>query len=474
MAIIKTPIRTLFKIKSLSDTITTNEELWKEILQELELVVSKANFATWFQSTFIADQDSGRVVIGTPSAFVKEWLEDKYQKQILKLLRTRSPEVRSIEFKITPQSAPAVKKSPEHGPSEEQMDFREIYTDRETNLNPRYTFENFIVGAFNELAHASALAITKSLGTVYNPLFVYGGVGLGKTHLLQAVGNKIKKENPDKKVFYVSAERFANELVTAIRNNETGFFKDKYRSFDALIIDDIQFISNRTSTQEEIFHTFNTMYQLNKQIIFSSDRPPRSIQNLEERLRSRFEGGMIADVSEPDYETRLAILQSKTAEKEEYRPSLDVLEHIAASVRSNIRELEGSLNSVVVRSKMKKRPLSLNEVKDILSKNAKPKKILSAQQIIRRVAQFYDIPEKFLFEKTRRKEVVKPRQISMYLLREDFNGSFPYIGQKFGGRDHTTAIHAHAKISNDIKKDDRLKDEIKTIREQLYEEEKSG
>lgn len=450
----------------------TNEELWKEVLRELELIVSKANFATWFQSTFIADQDSGRVVIATPSAFVKEWLEDKYQREILKSLRSRSPEVRSIEFKIVPINSAPVKRAPEIKAAEEQMDFREIYTDRETNLNPRYTFDNFIVGVFNELAHASALAVVKNLGTLYNPLFVYGGVGLGKTHLLQAVGNKIKKENPDKKVLYVSAERFANELVASIRNNETGFFKDKYRSLDALVIDDIQFISNRTSTQEEIFHTFNTMYQSNKQIIFSSDRPPRSIQNLEERLRSRFEGGMIADISEPDYETRLAILQSKTAEKEEYRPSLEILEHIAATVHSNIRELEGSLNSVVIRSKMKKRLLSLNEVKEILSKNAKPKRILSAQHIIRKVAQFYDIQEKFLFEKTRRKEVVKPRQISMYLLREDFNGSFPYIGQKFGGRDHTTAIHAYAKITNDLKINDRLKEEIKTIREQLYEEEK--
>lgn len=450
----------------------TNEELWKEVLRELELIVSKANFATWFQSTFIADQDSGKVTIATPSAFVKEWLEDKYQREILKSLRSRSPEVRSIEFRIVPMGSVLVKKAQEVKPTEEQMDFREIYTDRETNLNPRYSIDNFIVGAFNELAHASALAVVKNLGTLYNPLFIYGGVGLGKTHLLQAVGNRIKKENPDKKVLYVSAERFANELVAAIRNNETGFFKDKYRSLDALIIDDVQFISNRTSTQEEIFHTFNTMYQSNKQIIFSSDRPPRSIQNLEERLRSRFEGGMIADVSEPDYETRLAILQSKTAEKEEYRPSLEILEHIAATVHSNIRELEGSLNSIIIRSKMKKRLLGLNEVKEILSRNAKPKRILSAQQIIRKVAQFYDIQEKFLFEKTRRKEVVRPRQISMYLLREDFNGSFPYIGQKFGGRDHTTAIHAYAKITNDLKKDERLKEEIKTIREQLYEEEK--
>lgn len=452
--------------------MNNKEELWKEVLRELELTISKANFATWFQNTFIADRNEGRVVIATPSAFVKEWLEDKYQKQILKYLRVRSPEVRSIEFKIFASDSPQLKKE-EVRPADEQMDFREIYTDRETNLNPRYTFDNFIVGNFNELAYASATSVIKTPGTSYNPLFIYGGVGLGKTHLMQAIGNKVRAEYPEKKVYYASAERFANELVSAIRNNETGFFKDKYRSFDVLIIDDIQFIASRgASTQEEIFHTFNTMYQANKQIIFSSDRPPKSIPNIEDRLRSRFEGGMIADIAEPDYETRLAILQSKVAQKEEYRPSLEVLEYIVSTVQSNIRELEGCLNSIIVRSKIKKRPLDLQEVKEILLKNERPKKTISAQLIIRKVAQFYDVPEKNLFEKTRRKEIVRPRQVAMFILREDFNGSFPYIGQKFGGRDHTTAIHAYSKISNDIKKDDRLKEEVKTIREQLYEEEK--
>ena len=451
----------------------TNEELWREILGELELTVSKANFATWFQNTFVADQSEGKITVGTPSAFVKEWLEDKYQKNILKFLRLRSPEVRSIEFKVVSKEAPQEKKVSETKNAEEQMDFREIYIDRETNLNPRYTFDNFIVGTFNELVHASALSVINNLGVLYNPLFIYGGVGLGKTHLMQAIGNKIKTDRPEKKIFYISAERFANELVSAIRNNETGIFKDKYRSYDVMILDDIQFISSRgASTQEEIFHTFNTLYQANKQIIFSSDRPPKSISNIEDRLRSRFEGGMIADIAEPDYETRLAILQSKAAEKQEYRPSSEVLEHIAASVQSNIRELEGSLNSIIARSKIKKRPLSLPEVKEILIKNEKPRKTLSSQHIIRKIAQFYEVPEKNLFEKTRRKEVVKPRQIAMYLMREDFNGSFPYIGKKFGGRDHTTAIHAYTKILNDLKKDDRLKEELKTIRAQLYEEEK--
>lgn len=450
----------------------TNEELWKSALQKLELEISRANFATWFRHTIITDQIEGKVLIGTPSAFVKEWLENKYQRSVLKSLRLLSSEVRSVEFVITSTSTPLVTKTPLPKPTEEQMDFREFYIDKETNLNPRYTFENFIVGVFNELAHASAFAITKNIGSLYNPLFIYGGVGLGKTHLLQAIGNTVKAEHPTKKIYYVSAEKFANELVSSIRNNETGIFKDKYRSFDMLIIDDIQFISNRISTQEEVFHTFNTMYESNKQIVFSSDRPPKSIQKLEERLRSRFEGGMMADISEPEYETRLAILQTKASQKQEYRPTLEILEYIASAIHSNIRELEGALNSIIVGSKIKKRSLSLNEVKDVLSKNTVPKKILSASQIIKYVAQFYDVPEKYLFEKTRRKEVVRPRQIAMYLLREDFNGSYPYIGQKFGGRDHTTAIHAYTKVAQDLKRDDRLKEEIKSIRAQLCDSEK--
>ncbi len=451
----------------------TNEELWKLALRDIETEVSGANFATWFAQTAVVDQLDGKIIIGTPSAFVREWIENKYPKLVLKHLRTHAPEVRSIEFTTLSQGALIPKKVLPAKPHEEQMDFKELYVDKETNLNPRYTFETFVVGRFNEVAHASSLAVTEKLGIAYNPLYIYGGVGLGKTHLLQAIGNRVKQLSPQKRVYYVSTERFANDIMFGIRTPaEKDAIKEKYRSYDLLILDDIQFIANRTISQEEMFHIFNAMSETNKQIVFSSDRPPKSIPNLEDRLRSRFEGGMMADVIEPDYETRLAIIQAKSAQKEEFQPTLDVLEYIASAIQTNIRELEGALNIIIANAKLRKRPLSIEEVKEILSKNIKPKKILNAQAIIKCVAQFYDVPERYLSEKTRRKEVVRPRQIAMYLLREDFNGSYPYIGQKFGGRDHTTAIHAYLKVVGDLKTNERLREEIKTLRATLYEGEK--
>ena len=448
----------------------TNEELWQAALNELELAVSKANFITWFQNTSIAAHQDGVVVLNVPNAFAKEWLEYKYHKFIVKALRGLSPEIRNIEYVISSELAPLLqKRRREKGiaPQEEQLEFKELMVDRETNLNPRYTFDSFVVGPFNELAHAAAAAVSKNLGQAYNPLFIYGGVGLGKTHLLQAVGNAVKKNSPRLKLIYTTSERFTTELVNFIQNNETHIFKDKYRSYDLLIIDDIQFISGKVKTQEELFHIFNLLYETGKQIIFSSDKPPHAIQDLEERLKSRFEGGMVADIGQPEYESRLAILKSKSFGKENYL-NPEVLGFIAANVQKNIRELEGALNSVVAKSKLSGRILNIPEVKEIIDKNTQPKRIVTANQIIKCVAEFYDINEKILFEKTRKKEVVKPRQIAMYLLREDFSGSYPFIGQRFGGRDHTTAIHSYEKIFNELKKNAQLIEEVKRIRE-LYD-----
>ena len=448
----------------------TNEELWQAALNELELAVSKANFITWFQNTSIAAHQDGVVVLNVPNAFAKEWLEYKYHKFIVKALRGLSPEIRNIEYVISSELAPLLqKRRREKGiaPQEEQLEFKELMVDRETNLNPRYTFDSFVVGPFNELAHAAAAAVSKNLGQAYNPLFIYGGVGLGKTHLLQAVGNAVKKNSPRLKLIYTTSERFTTELVNFIQNNETHIFKDKYRSYDLLIIDDIQFISGKVKTQEELFHIFNLLYETGKQIIFSSDKPPHAIHDLEERLKSRFEGGMVADIGQPEYESRLAILKSKSFGKENYL-NPEVLGFIAANVQKNIRELEGALNSVVAKSKLSGRILNIPEVKEIIDKNTQPKRIVTANQIIKCVAEFYDINEKILFEKTRKKEVVKPRQIAMYLLREDFSGSYPFIGQRFGGRDHTTAIHSYEKIFNELKKNAQLIEEVKRIRE-LYD-----
>ncbi|MDP2676890.1 MAG: chromosomal replication initiator protein DnaA [bacterium] len=447
----------------------TNEELWQKTLDEIQCEVSTANFITWFQHTIITEQKDQNVTVGVPNAFVKEWIESKYQKPILKIVRNFIPDIRSIEFSILPklsqkqQPLSVVKKQV----PQEQQEIQELSIDRETNLNPRYSFDNFIVGSFNELAYAASQAIINNLGAVYNPFFVYGGVGLGKTHLLQAIGNEIRKNNPHTKVKYISSEKFTNEFITAVQNKETNYFKERYRAIDLLIIDDIQFISKKVQTQEEIFHTFNTLYENNKQIILSSDRPPKLIENLEERLRSRFEGGMIADISEPEYEARLAILHTKRKEKDIIITD-DILEYIAASIKSNIRELEGALNLIAVRLRLQKSSLSLAEVKDILSKHIQPRKVVTAKQIINAVSKFYNTQEKFLIEKTRRKDIVKPRQIAMYLLREDFNGSYPYIGQKLGGRDHTTAIHSYEKIARDLKNNKQLQEELKQIRLNFY------
>ncbi|KKT41823.1 MAG: Chromosomal replication initiator protein DnaA [Candidatus Giovannonibacteria bacterium GW2011_GWA2_44_13b] len=452
-----------------------NQELWTRALSEIELSVSRANFVTWFKDTHIIEHKDGNVTVGVPNGFSKEWLENKYHKFILKSVRNLIPEVRAVNYNIVSlpgrvsddnQQVAQKNKSKKDFVmrAEEQMEFKEFSVDPRTNLNPKYTFESFIVGSFNELAHAAALAITKNLGRVYNPLFLYGGVGLGKTHLLQAVGNSIIKENKNRKVNYITSEKFSNELVSSLQNNTVQNFKEKYREYDLLIVDDVQFFAGKTKTQEEFFYTFNTLFDAGKQVVFSSDRPPKSIPDIEERLRSRLEAGVIIDISEPEYETRLAILKSKAAERkiDLSEPSLEL---IASIVQKNIRELEGALNTIQIQTKYQNKTLSLDEIKLILNKNTKPKSTITPTQIIRTIAEFYDIPERSIFERTRKTEIVKPRQIAMYLIREDLKGSYPFIGQKFGGMDHTTAIHAYEKISADIKRDSGLEEEIKAIRE---------
>jgi chromosomal replication initiator protein len=447
------------------------EKLWKDALVEIELSVSRANFITWFKNTNINNEENGIIFINVPNTFVKEWLSTKYHKFILKAIHNICPSIKNIEYLISskpgvdfPKNQTTVKIIPV---SEEQPVFNEFYLDKEANLNPRYTFDSFVVGSFNEVAHAAAMAVTKSPGSVYNPLFIYGGVGLGKTHLLQAVGNKIKEQNPNAKVFYMTSEKFASEFISAVQNKTVYDFKEKYRKYNLLIIDDIQFFSDKLKIQEEFFHIFNTLYERNNQIVFSSDRPPQHITGLEERLRSRFEGGMMVDISKPEYESRLAILKTKI-ETRGFPVSQEILEFVAANIQENIRELEGAINSIIGQSKIKGKILSINEIKEILKKNVKPQKNINFNDIIKATAEFYNLNEKSLFEKTRKKEVVKPRQIAMFLLRQDLNISYPFIGQKFGQKDHTTVIHAYKKIENLIKKDERINNEIKNIKELLY------
>lgn len=454
-------------------------ELWRAALGEIELQISKANYKTWLQNTSVVERKDGLVTIAVPNSFTKEWLENKYHKFILGSLRNIESEIKEVKYQIRPnQSKEEFKKEKQQEDDKiiasRQLDFQEFSVNSETNLNPRYAFDNFIVGPSNELAHAAALAVTKSPGNKYNPLFIYGGVGLGKTHLVQAIGNAVKKENENKKVKYVTSERFTSEVITTLRSgslrpNDIDDFKKRWRKIDLLIIDDIQFLSGKEKTQDEFFHTFNALYDAGKQIIISSDRPPKSIQTLEERLRSRFEGGMIADISYPDLETRIAILKTKSNEKGVDLP-YEVLEYISMNFKKNIRELEGALNRLLASNlDNKNNNFNLSEVKKALNSIVNsPKKSTTFKSIIKAVADFYDITEKDLLERSRKKEIVKPRQIIMYLLREELKSSYPFIGLKVGGRDHTTAIHACDKIKKEVETDQNFSDEINTIREKLY------
>ena len=327
----------------------TKDELWRAVLAQVQLSISSANFATWFKNTEIIEVDTNRATVVTSNNFSKEWLENKYHKLILKILHNLNPEIKEINYEVTKtKTKRELVASPLSSVQKtDQLEFQEFNIDRESSLNPRYLFENFVVGSFNELAHAAAQAVSKNPGLTYNPLFIYGGVGLGKTHLLQAIGNEILKNSPSKKVKYLTAQKFASEMISSIRNQSIENLKSVYRKTDVLIIDDVQFLAGKEKTQEEFFHTFNSLYENNKQIVLSSDRPPNAIHTLEERLCSRFEGGMIADISLPDFETRMAILKIKTQErKANLNPQ--VLEYIANNIKRNIRELEGALNQIIV------------------------------------------------------------------------------------------------------------------------------
>jgi len=452
--------------------VMTNEELWQAVLAQIQLNISPANFATWFKNTEIVSQKDGQVIISAPNSFVKEWLENKYGKNIFKILHSLDEQIKEINFGIGKAElkilTPPFQRKGGALPEAGQLEFQELEIDRQTNLNPRYTFENFIVGPFNELSQAAAFAATKNPGQVYNPLFIYGGVGLGKTHLLQAAGNEVIKIFPQKKVKYLPAEKFTSEVVTAIRNREIENFKLKCQKVDVLILDDVQFLAGKEKTQEEFFHTFNVLYEKNKQIVISSDRPPKAIPALTERLRSRFEGGMIADISYPDYETRIAILKTKCLErKTEF--SEEVLGYIAANIQRNIRELEGALNRLIAYQKLNNRPPDLETAKTLLRNLIlAPSKVVSAKKIIQAVAEFYDLKEKEILSSSRKKEIVKPRQIAMYLLREELKGSFPFIGRRFGGKDHTTAIHAYGKVVKELEKSDQLGEELNLIKQRIF------
>lgn len=447
-----------------------NQELWQSVLAQMQFHIYKANFATWFHDTEIISKDDGKVIISVPNAFSKEWLSNKYNKLILKTLHDIDDSIKELEFIIKPQAtkSAAAKMFAETEKQEEvQLKFEEFKVNKETNLNPRYTFNNFVVGSFNELAHASALAVSDNPGFTYNPLFIYGGTGLGKTHLIQAIGNKISEDSKKKKIKYISSEKFVSGIISAIRTNSMESFKASLSPIDVLILDDIQFIAGKSKSQEEFFHVFNSLYEKNKQIVLSSDRPPNAIAELDDRLQSRFVGGMTVDISMPDYETRLVILKTKLQEKNADVPE-EILDYIAANVKKNIRELEGALNKILIYGKIN-RDLGIETVKKLLKGFVfSPFDVANYKKIIESVAKFYNLQEKNLFDPTRRKEIVKPRQVAMFLLRKELKYSFTAIARKFGGKDHTTAIYAYKKIMQENEENNKLTEELNLIKQRIY------
>lgn len=439
-----------------------SKTLWNTVLVQIELEVSKATFSTWFKDTYVLRIDSGVVFLAVPNTFVKDWLQNKYHKNILQNLRNLVEGVRSVEYIISQNNKKKDDIITDIPSQNKELPLNSLYINPEDNLNPRYTFDTFVVGPFNELAYAAAQAILKK-PVAYNPLFFYGNTGLGKTHLMQAVGNHIKQHHKDKRVHYVTSERFTVDYVNSVMANKVNHFKEKYRKYDVFIMDDMQFLSNKEKTQEELFHLFNYMYDGNKQIIFSSDQHPNYLQNLEERLKSRFVAGMIVDISPLDTESKVAILQTK-ANLNSFKLPSETAYYLASIINNSIRELEGALNSVICQTQLKGRELTLQEVKQLTKDSNKPQKSISVKDVVRAVASFYNIEEDSIYNKTRRQEVVKPRQLTMYILREDFNISFPSIGQRLGNRDHTTVMHSCDKIKNELKSNSELINELNQIR----------
>ncbi|NTW22554.1 chromosomal replication initiator protein DnaA [Candidatus Falkowbacteria bacterium] len=447
-----------------------NEQLWQAALGEIELTLSRANFTTWFKDTFISSFENNQAVVCVPNTFTKAWLEKKYHQEILNALKSvTSQAVKDIFYKVEARKASPVSDIVKRvrPNSETERLHTEVLPINRFGLNNRYTFDNFVVGKGNELAHAACQAVAANPGNAYNPLFIYGGVGLGKTHLLQAIGHTLSKKSD--KIMYITSEKFTNDYIQAVKSGQAREFKERYRNVDLLLIDDIQFMAGKDGTQEEFFHTFNELHQNNKQIVLTSDRPPKSIPALEKRLLSRFEWGMIADVGQLDVETRMAILERKCREKN-YSLENEILSYVAANVQNNIRELEGALNRLIAYHEFNNYKPTMETAKNILASIIinYQQKSTNAKSVIDAVARFYDVAVKDITGQSRKKELVTPRQIIMFLLREEVNASFPTIGQELGGRDHTTAMHAHNKISKEVQENERLKQELESIKQLIY------
>ncbi|MDN4494158.1 chromosomal replication initiator protein DnaA [Ureibacillus aquaedulcis] len=442
------------------------EELWKNVLAQVEQKISKPSFETWLKSTKLLSYKGSNVTIAAPNSFARDWLENHYVHLIAGILSELTGEDLLIKFVVQkdqdddsvdlPVPVIQAKNDDEHAEMIPGM------------LNPKYTFDTFVIGSGNRFAHAASLAVAEAPAKAYNPFFIYGGVGLGKTHLMHAIGHYVLEHNPNAKVVYLSSEKFTNEFINSIRDNKAVDFRNKYRNVDVLLIDDIQFLAGKESTQEEFFHTFNTLHTESKQIVISSDRPPKEIPTLEDRLRSRFEWGLITDITPPDLETRIAILRKK-AKADGLNIPNEVMHYIANQIDTNIRELEGALIRVVAYSSLVNQDISTDlaaaALKDIIP-NSKPR-MITILDIQTAVGEHFNIKLEDFSAKRRTKSIAFPRQVAMYLSRELTDFSLPKIGDEFGGRDHTTVIHAHEKIVKLLKEDQLLQQDIKQIRSVL-------
>ena len=459
------------------------KQVWRAALGELQVSLSPANYETWLRDTQLVDVDDQRFKISVPNGFAKDWLETRYRSLISQTLARIVGYSVQVEFVVaaSPEGAtpPAdgadadpVETPAAAGSSSQQVRVEPTRVGGEggtTFINPRYTFGNFIVGSANRLAHAASLSVAERPGHAYNPLFLYGGVGLGKTHLMHAIGNQVIAKFPRKRVVYATSEKFTNEFITSIQQGKIDDFRARYRRIDLLLIDDIQFIADKERTQEEFFHTFNAIHEDGKQIVLSSDRPPKAILTLEERLRSRFEWGLIADLTAPDLETRIAILRAK-AEEGSLPITSDVIEFIARKVVSNIRELEGALNRIIAFASMGATPISIELAQAVLSNvlyNPKKRQV-TPERIARAVSDYYSVPMEALQGQKRDKSIVMPRQIAMFLMREETDVSLLRIGAELGGRDHSTVLHACDKINRESAVNDDLRREIAAVRELIY------
>ncbi len=449
------------------------DDVWQAALGEIEVILSRGSFLTWFKNTSLIRAEDGIVVIGVSNIFIKQHLENKYNELISSTLKKQGINVEKLEYKmlssVTKKEVSLPSSNYSSNDSMPPMPTNRTGSESRTRsgLNERYTFDNFVVGAGNELAFAACQGVANQPGKKYNPLYLYGGVGIGKTHLIQAVGNALQKRNPDAKVLYIATEQFVREFVQALRGRTAPTFANNYRSADVLIVDDVQFLAGKDKIQEEFFHTFNSLHQADKQIIMSSDKPPREIAMLEDRLKSRFAGGMSIDMQAPDFETRCAIIQTK-AEIHQEELEQEVVEYLASSIQSNVRELEGALNQLLAWCDVRGLEPTVAIASSLLQVNKSRPKHLSAKQIIERTAKHFQIPMEDIVGPKRDKDIVVPRQVAMYILHEELRLSYPKIAKELGRKDHTTAMHSVRKIAHESQIDAGLRNAISEIKEHLY------